>query len=172
MEDRDNFWWRSRVAEIHCQVIVRQEPRYRLVYLIEVMPRSRSLCQWSNSLDMSRFLRQLVRWSVSQPCSCLRGNSLPTHSIQNPMSWNNQVNLFRYTLFESSVSATWSAQSIRSLIWFQDSSDSSIMDFLDHSSSSTLTRLIVPWMGSSTTGSEAHNIWSRHKVDGELRIRS
>jgi len=48
---------------LRCRLITFKKKGQKLTYkyLIEVMPISVSLCQWSNSLDMSRFPTQLLR---------------------------------------------------------------------------------------------------------------
>ena len=70
--DAENYDSRGDSLSSNCQMI-RQGLRCRLItfkkkgqkltykYLIKVMPISVSLCQWSNSLDMSRFPRQPFR---------------------------------------------------------------------------------------------------------------
>jgi len=143
--DAENYDSRGDSLSSNCQMI-RQGLRCRLItfkkkgqkltykYLIKVMPISVSLCQWSNSLDMSRFPRQPFRWSVSQLCVVTPFLLTPSR-IQS-----HETTLFRHKPFELSVSPTRSVQSTIMLIWLQ-----SISEFIGQLDDNFAQSLIVKY---------------------------
>ena len=127
-QEAENYSSPGDSLSSNCQVI-RQEPRYRLSkwnYQTSIQTLDWSDADIGFSVPVVKFPwhAQIPKTAASMICvTTLHGNSLPTHSIQNPMSWNNQMNIFRHKPFELPVSPTQPVQSTSMLIWLQSISE-------------------------------------------------
>ena len=161
------------VAEIHCQVIVKWSDKD---YDVDLLLSKRKGRNWPTNTWLKWCRYRFLCASGQIPLTCPDSQdsrfddlwlchslvlvcvvTLLTHSIQNPMSWNNQMNIFRHKPFELPVSPTQSVQSTSMLIWFSE--------FIGHLDDNFPQSLIIKYSDKTDSPLESVN----GKLDNRIR---